>query len=128
MLRMATLLVGGAIGAGIALLLTPRNGVEMRRDLTNRLNDRYGDQIEKGRLRTTELMQSSREMVDERLAQGQDLLNTAIDKARITIDDVSTAAREVAPPDRAAVPAGEQDVQAKAPASTPATTKDHQGL
>jgi hypothetical protein len=92
------------------MLLTPRNGVEMRRDLTKRLNDRYGDQIEKGRIRTTELMQTSREMVDERLAQGQDLLITAIEKARTTIDDVSIAAREAAPAIGAAGKDVEQDV------------------
>lgn len=114
MLRMATLLVGGAIGAGIAMLLTPRTGVETRRDLTNRLNDRYGDQIEKGRIRATELMQTSREMFDERLAQGQDLVNTAIEKARTTIDDVSTAAREATP--KAETPKVEEKT----------TEKDHQ--
>lgn len=97
MFRIATLLLGGAIGAGIAMLLSPRNGEETRRDLTNKLNDRYGDQIEKGRIRATELVQTSREMFDDRLAQGQDLVNTAIEKARTTIDDVSTAAREAAP-------------------------------
>lgn len=92
MFRMGSLLVGGLIGAGMAMLMSPRNGEEMRRELTNKLNDRYGDQIERGRLRATELMQSGREVFDEKLAMGQDLVNTALEKARTTIDEVRTTA------------------------------------
>ena len=91
MFRLGSLLVGGLIGAGVAMLASPRNGEEVRKELKNRLNDRYGDQIEKGRLRATELMKTSREMLDERLAQGQDLVNTAIERARTTIDEVTEA-------------------------------------
>ncbi len=89
MFRLGSLLVGGLIGAGIAMLASPRNGEEVRRDLKNRLNDRYGDQIEKGRLRATELIKTGREILDERLAVGQDLVNTAIERARTTIDEVA---------------------------------------
>ena len=89
MFRLGSLLVGGLIGAGVAMLMSPRKGEEVRRDLKNRLNDRYGDQIERGRLRATELVKSSREMLDERLAQGQDLVNSAIERARTTIDEAT---------------------------------------
>lgn len=89
MFRLGSLLVGGLIGAGVALLVSPRNGEEVRQDLKNRLNDRYGDQLEKGRLRATELIKTGREMIDERLAQGQEYVHTAIERARTTSDEVA---------------------------------------
>lgn len=132
MFRMGTLLVGGLIGAGVAMLLSPRNGEEVRRELKNRLNDRYGDQIEKGRLRATELIKSGREMLDERLAQGQDLVNTAIERARTTIDEATgtTGAGDGshigAGPDEAVDITAEADRAAEAERASTAGPSGHQ--
>lgn len=69
-----TFLLGGAVGAGIAMLLTPRTGEETQAQLRDRvkgLRDQYGDVIEQGRIRATELVQSGRDMID----QGQTMVN-----------------------------------------------------
>jgi gas vesicle protein len=76
-----TFLLGGAIGAGLAVLLAPRTGTETQAQLRDRvkgLRDQYGDVIEQGRLRATELIQSGREMLD----QGQTMVNTAMERSR----------------------------------------------
>jgi len=86
-----TLVVGAAIGAAYALLNTPRTGVETRAQLQDRitgLKGQYGDTIGQGRIRATELIKSGRELLDEKLAVGQDLVNTAIEKARTTMEEV----------------------------------------
>lgn len=68
MFRLGSLLVGGAIGAGIAMLMAPRTGTETQSQLRDRvkgLREQYGPQIEQGRIRATELIQSGREMLDQ---------------------------------------------------------------
>jgi gas vesicle protein len=78
-----TFLLGGAIGAGIAMLLTPRTGTETQAQLRDRvkgLRDQYGDVIEQGRIRATELIQSNRDLVD----QGQSMVNSAMERVRGT--------------------------------------------
>ena len=68
MFRLGSLLVGGAIGAGIAMLMAPRAGTETQSQLRERvkgLREQYGPQIEQGRIRATELIQSGREMIDQ---------------------------------------------------------------
>ena len=87
--RLGTLLLGGALGAGLAMLMAPRTGPETQAQLRQRvagLKDQYGDVVERGRLRATELVQSSREMLDQRLSQSQEAVNTAIEKARTTLE------------------------------------------
>lgn len=126
MLRMGTLLVGGLIGAGVAMLMSPRNGEEYRRELKNRLNDRYGDQIEKGRLRATELVKTGREMLDERLAQGQDLVNTAIERARTTMDDVTAATKAADGSHIGAGPDEAVDITAEADRAAASGSSGHQ--
>jgi gas vesicle protein len=66
--RLGTLLVGGAIGAGIAMLMAPKTGQETQSQLRERmrgLKDQYGPMIEQGRLRATELVQSGRDALDQ---------------------------------------------------------------
>jgi hypothetical protein len=42
--------------------------------------------IEKGKIRATELINTGKETLDTTLAQGQDLVNTAVEKARTSIE------------------------------------------
>lgn len=85
MLRIGTLLVGGLIGAGLAMLMAPRTGIESQADLRRRarqMRDQYGDLVEQGRLRATELIQTGRDVLDERMPQVRDMVNTAVDRTR----------------------------------------------
>jgi gas vesicle protein len=83
--RLGTLLVGGAIGAGLAMLMNPRSGQETQAQLRERMRgikDQYGPMIEQGRIRATELVQSGRDVLD----QTQTKVNAAIDRSRTAQD------------------------------------------
>jgi len=87
--RMSSLLVGGLIGAGVAMYLQSERGADARKRLVNlrdQYMDQYGDVIEQGKIRATELINTGKETLDTTLAQGQDLVNTAVEKARTTMD------------------------------------------
>lgn len=78
--RLGTLLVGGAIGAGIAMLMAPKTGQETQSQLRERmrgLKDQYGPMIEQGRLRATELVQSGRDVLDQTQARVSSTLERA---------------------------------------------------
>lgn len=90
MFRLGTLLVGGLIGAGIAMLTAPRTGVETKEQLRTRvrgLQDQYGDVIEQGRIRATELVQSSRDVIE----QTQSKVTTALERSRTASSADQTA-------------------------------------
>lgn len=73
-MRMGTFLFGAIVGAAAASLMTPRTGRDTQETLKRRADEfknQYGDVIEQGRLRATELIQSGKEMLDERLSQTQ---------------------------------------------------------
>lgn len=83
--RLGTLLVGGALGAGLAMLMNPRTGQETQAQLRERMRgikDQYGPMLEQGRIRATELVQSGRDALD----QTHSKVNTAIDRSRTTQD------------------------------------------
>jgi hypothetical protein len=71
------------------MLLAP--GTTARRRLAT-ATERYGDVIEQGRIRATELVNTGRDMLDEKLAVGQDLVNTAVEKARAGLERLESEA------------------------------------
>lgn len=87
--RMGSLLVGGLLGAGLALLLAPGAGTETQEGLRRRardLQDRYGDVLEQGRIRATELVKTGREVLDEQMPRVNELVNNAVERARPLVD------------------------------------------
>lgn len=92
-MRIGTFLLGGLIGAGVALWMTPKSGQETQDEIRRRARELQGrgkDVVEQGRLRATELIKSGREMLDERLQQGQELVNNTVDKTRQTLESSSS--------------------------------------
>lgn len=67
MVQLGWMLLGGVLGALGTALLTPRSGMDVRRDLQDRLSPR----LEQGRIRATELVRSGRDAVGEALATGK---------------------------------------------------------
>jgi gas vesicle protein len=109
MLRnLSSLLIGGLIGAGIAMALAPGTGAETREklrqraiDLKDEYLDRYGEVIEQGRIRATELVQSGRDALEEQLAKGQEVVNSAVETARSSLDQLAPTAETADQPDAA---------------------------
>ena len=85
-----TFLFGSAIGAGLAMLLAPKTGTETQAQLRDRvkgLRDQYGDVVEQGRIRATELIQSGKDLIE----QGQTKVNATMDRINTTSTGGQTA-------------------------------------
>ena len=84
------LVLGGSVGAAIALLLAPKPGYELRRDIADTANRRYEETLEAAnRLkdRTDEYYKATRE-------KGEEVLNVVVDGASVLKQDlVETAAK-----------------------------------
>jgi gas vesicle protein len=77
--KLTYLLIGGGIGAVVALLFAPKSGIELREDIADatrkgieksketaaQLQDRAGEYYEVGRERATELYQTAQERAGE---------------------------------------------------------------
>lgn len=85
------MIVGGAIGAAIALLLAPKSGAELRRDIAERSTDMYGkasefageqarragEYINEGRAKAEEIVKSTRQQAGTLLSEAETLMNDA---------------------------------------------------
>jgi len=73
----AGMMVGGLVGAGVALLTAPRSGEETRtiiRQKSIELKDLAADTIEETRARAGELAQTGKERVAEMTKRGQEAI------------------------------------------------------
>lgn len=78
----ASLVLGGLVGAGLAVLLAPRSGAETRRVLqrqTNGLREQYEDVIAHGRMRAREMVKSGREAIQSGREKIEDSLEPRIE-------------------------------------------------
>lgn len=92
---MLGLMAGTAIGAGIALLLAPREGAVMRRELADGAH-KIGEQLSHG---TETVRQTARQVADkttELLDRGRSAYREASGEARQAADDVSEGVRDAA--------------------------------
>lgn len=87
--RVGAILVGAAIGVGVALLLAPRSGTETRRRLREQADtlatDARGRLVE-GRLRATELIRSTQERAQDLLEKGQTQLPEVFARGRKSVE------------------------------------------
>src|SRR5690606_14382299 len=81
---MLGLMAGAAIGAGVALLFAPREGSQIRRDLSHRAH-RLGEQLNR-----------SSETVKETVRHAADTANDLINRGRSAYQDAAEHAREAA--------------------------------
>ena len=73
----AGMMIGGLVGAGVALLTAPRSGEETRtmiRQKSVELKDRAAETIEETRSRAGELAQTGKERVAEMTKRGQEAI------------------------------------------------------
>ena len=88
--RFATFLVGGLVGAGIALLATPRTGEENRALINDTLNENYPDAMKAARATTNQL-------VDAAATTSTKVINTVVDKGAEVKKGLTSRVEQTAP-------------------------------
>ena len=88
--RFATFLVGGLVGAGIALLTTPRTGEENRALINDTLNENYPDAMKAARATTNQL-------VDAAATTSTKVINTVVDKGAEVKKGLTSRVEQTAP-------------------------------
>jgi gas vesicle protein len=89
------LILGGVVGGAIALLLAPKTGKELRRDLaersgdiyirasdfateqSQRIGDRVGDYVNEGKVRADELVRTARQQAGSLMNEAEHLMSDA---------------------------------------------------
>jgi gas vesicle protein len=98
--KLAFLLIGGGIGAILALLFAPKSGKELRGDIADAtrkgidytreqgklVGDLAGDYYERGRGRANELVDQGRERVSSLMEHGRDAVTTKRDAVTAAIE------------------------------------------
>ncbi|MBX3245380.1 MAG: YtxH domain-containing protein [Acidobacteria bacterium] len=102
--KLTYLLIGGGIGAVIALLFAPKSGVELRSDIA----DATRKGIEKGRETATQLQEAAGEYYEVSRERASELYHTAQEKAEEFGEKARAAAVRSANPFTAAVEAGKE--------------------
>lgn len=87
----AGIIIGGAVGAVVALLFAPKSGKELRQDIAERSGEVYdkastfaqeqsrvlGDYVNEGKVRADELVRSARQQAGSLLSEAEHLMNDA---------------------------------------------------
>ncbi|MBX3289077.1 MAG: YtxH domain-containing protein [Acidobacteria bacterium] len=102
--KLTYLLIGGGIGAVIALLFAPKSGVELRGDIA----DATRKGIEKGRETAAHLQDVAEEYYEVSREKASELYHTAQEKAEEFGEKAKAAAARSANPFTAAVEAGKE--------------------
>lgn len=102
--KLTYLLVGGGIGAVIALLFAPKSGVELRGDIA----DATRKGIEKGRETATQLQEKAGEYYEVSREKANELYRTGREKAGEFTEKARSAAAQSVNPFTAAVEAGKE--------------------
>ncbi len=100
--KLTFLLIGGGIGAVIALLFAPKSGVELRGDIA----DATRKGIEKGKETAAQLQEKAGEYYEVSREKASELYQTAQEKAGALTEKAKSAAAQSVNPFTAAVEAG----------------------
>jgi len=107
--KLTYLLIGGGIGAVIALLFAPKSGVELRGDIA----DATRKGIEKGKEAANQLQERAGEYYEVTKERAGELYQTAQEKANQFGEKARSAAARTANPFTAAVEAGKEAYSAE---------------
>lgn len=102
--KLTYLLIGGGIGAVVALLFAPKSGVELRGDI----KDATRKSIEKGKETAAQLQERAGEYYEVGRERASELYQTAQEKAGELGEKAKSAAARGANPFTAAVEAGKE--------------------
>lgn len=107
--KLTYLLVGGGIGAILALLFAPKSGEELRHDIAEA--SRKG--LEKGKEAAHQLQEKAGEYYEVTKEKAEELLETASEKAEELAEKARSAAARTANPFAAAIEAGKDAYNAE---------------
>ncbi len=107
--KLTYLLIGGGIGAVIALLFAPKSGQELRGDIA----DATRKGIEKGKETATQLQERAGEYYEVGRERATELYQTGRERAEELREKAKTAAARSANPFTAAVEAGKEAYSAE---------------
>ncbi len=107
--KLTYLLIGGGIGAVVALLFAPKSGVELRGDIA----DATRKGIEKGKETAGQLQERAGEYYEVSRERASELVHTAQEKAGELGEKARSAAARSANPFTAAVEAGKEAYSAE---------------
>lgn len=102
--KLTFLLIGGGIGAVLALLFAPKSGVELREDIA----DATRKGIEKSKEAASQLQDRAGEYYEATRERATDLYGTAQEKAGELTEKAKSVAASTANPFNAAIEAGKQ--------------------
>ena len=102
--KLTFLLIGGGIGAVLALLFAPKSGVELREDIA----DATRKGIEKSKEAASQLQDRAGEYYEATRERATDLYETAQEKAGELGEKAKSVAASTANPFNAAIEAGKQ--------------------
>lgn len=100
--KLTYLLIGGSIGAVIALLFAPKSGQELREDIA----DATRKGLEKGKEAATQIQERAGEYYEVSREKASEFIHTAQEKAGELTEKAKSAAARSANPFTAAVEAG----------------------
>jgi gas vesicle protein len=102
--KLTYLIIGGGIGAVLALLFAPKSGVELREDIA----DATRKGIEKSKETAAQIQERAGEYYEATRERAADILETATDKAGEFTEKAKSVAASTANPFNAAIEAGKQ--------------------
>lgn len=102
--KLTYLLIGGGIGAVIALLFAPKSGQELREDIA----DATRKGLEKGKEAATQIQERAGEYYEVSREKASEFIHTAQEKAGELTEKAKSAAARSANPFTAAVEAGKE--------------------
>ena len=102
--KLTYLLIGGGIGAVLALLFAPKSGQELREDIA----EATMKGIEKGKETATQLQEAAEDYYEVTRERAGELYEAAQEKAAEYQDRAKTAAAQTSNPISAAIDAGKQ--------------------
>ncbi len=100
--KLTYLLVGGGIGAILALLFAPKSGEELREDIA----DATRKGIEKSKVAATQIQEKAGEYYEVSKEKAEELYHTAAEKAGELSEKAKSVAASTANPFTAAIDAG----------------------
>ncbi len=85
------IIIGGAVGAAVALLLAPKSGAELRRDIAERSGEAYGkasdfaseqsrrigDYVNEGKVKAEEILKTTRQQAGSLMTEAETLMQDA---------------------------------------------------